>query len=175
MKDYLPEDHDIAICRLYGKGMQMPSLILKKPSMKVYDEIFMCGYPSGGDFTLNIFDKKYVIRLSPLLQTGRISSLMPTDNTKQPIGIQTDIVGTGGSSGSPIINANSGQVIGLAQQVISSKVGNWKGKSIGFTNTGLIWAISFFFLHDGIYQMIEKMKEFEDEMVIPKVKKPHDI
>ena len=37
-----------------------------------------------------------------------------------PWGIQTDIVAIGGSSGSPIIDPNDGEVIGMAQQVIST-------------------------------------------------------
>lgn len=174
LKDYLPQDHDISICRLYGKGIRMPFLELKKSKMNVYEEIFMCGY-AGGDFSLNIFDKKAGQRISPILQTGRISSLMPTDNAKYPFGIQTDIIGTGGSSGSPIIDANDGKAVAIAQQVIPSIVADWDKKPLGYTNTGLTWGVSFFFLYEGIFKMIEEMKKVEDDSGVPTVERPHAI
>ena len=38
----------------------------------------------------------------------------------KPWGIQTDIVAVGGSSGSPILDPSSREVIGMAQQVIAT-------------------------------------------------------
>ena len=43
------------------------------------------------------------------MQFGRIVGLLPTDNAPGPSGIQTDIIATGGSSGSPIIDLDSGE------------------------------------------------------------------
>lgn len=48
--------------------------------------------------------------------------MLPFDDAKSPFGIQTDIIGVGGSSGSPIINPNNGKIIGIAQQVIPADV-----------------------------------------------------
>jgi hypothetical protein len=47
---------------------------------------------------------------------------MPTDISEGPYGIQTDIVGTGGSSGSPIVYPGDGEVVGIAQQVFTSDI-----------------------------------------------------
>jgi len=106
--DYLPQDHDIAICRIFGKWGNLPFLKLQKPStLKIFQDVCICGYPRG-EGTLNPFDKRYGIRSSPIIQFGKIASLMPNDRTNKPIGIITDIIGVGGSSGSPIINAETG-------------------------------------------------------------------
>ncbi len=45
---------------------------------------------------------------------------MPHDESPKPWGIQTDIVAVGGSSGSPILDPNSREVIGMAQHVIAT-------------------------------------------------------
>jgi hypothetical protein len=58
--------------------------------------------------------------LSPVFQFGRIAGLFPTDDNPNPWGIQTDIIAMGGSSGSPIVNPNSGEVLGMAQDVIAT-------------------------------------------------------
>jgi hypothetical protein len=62
------------------------------------------------------------MRFSPVIQFGHISGFMPTDFSTKPYALQTDIVGTSGSSGSPIIDLETGKVIGIAQQVITSGV-----------------------------------------------------
>lgn len=91
--------------------------------MKLYDEIVMCGYPSGR-ISLVLYRKKLEdgmgIHLRPIIQFGRIAGLMPYDDSINPWGIQTDIVAMGGSSGSPIMDPSSGEVIGMAQQVIAT-------------------------------------------------------
>lgn len=174
LKDYIPQDHDIMICRIYGKW-SLPKINLKKPTkLKIYDEIFLCGYPRG-DGTLNPRDVKHGMRLSPMIQTGRISSLMPSDNTIRPIGIQTDIVGTGGSSGSPIINANDGEVIGIAQNVFPSTVVDRLLSPIGTSNIGLTWGVTTYFLYDAIYRIIEALKKITDDMGNSTVEKDHVI
>src|SRR5215210_9325989 len=61
------------------------------------------------------------MRMSPVIQSGRIVSLFPADNSPVPNGFQTDIVGTGGSSGSPIVDSN-GDVVGIALQVLGADV-----------------------------------------------------
>lgn len=58
--------------------------------------------------------------MNPIIQFGHIVGLMPYDESSAPWGIQTDIVAVGGSSGSPIVDPNNGEVIGMAQQVIST-------------------------------------------------------
>ena len=99
-------------------------LHIKKPTqLKLYDEIVICGYPSGR-ISLVLYRNKHEdgmgIQLRPIIQYGRVAGLMPDDDSNNPGGIQTDIIAMGGSSGSPIIDPSSGEVIGMAQQVIAT-------------------------------------------------------
>lgn len=99
-------------------------LHIKEPTqLKLYDEIVICGYPSGR-ISLVLYRNKLEdgmgIHLRPIIQFGRIAGLMPYDDSNNPWGIQTDIVVMGGSSGSPIMDPSSREVIGMAQQVIAT-------------------------------------------------------
>ena len=97
-------------------------LTIKEPcQLELYDEIIICGYPSGR-LSLILYKNGdgEGIRLSPIIQSGRIAGLMPHDESPKPWGIQTDIVAVGGSSGSPILDPNSREVIGMAQHVIAT-------------------------------------------------------
>jgi hypothetical protein len=99
-------------------------LHIKEPTkLKLYDEIAICGYPSGR-VSLVLYRNKHEdgmgIHLRPIIQFGRIAGLMPYDDSNNPWGLQTDIVAMGGSSGSPIMDPSSGEVIGMAQQVIAT-------------------------------------------------------
>jgi V8-like Glu-specific endopeptidase len=97
--------------------------IKKATQLKLYDEIVICGYPSGR-ISLVLYRNKHEdgmgIQLRPIIQYGRVAGLMPDDDSNNPWGIQTDIIAMGGSSGSPIIDPSSGEVIGMAQQVIAT-------------------------------------------------------
>lgn len=99
-------------------------LHIRQPSrLKLYEEIAMCGYPSGRISLIlykNNHEDPIGIRLSPIIQLGRIAGLFPTDDNPKPWGIQTDIIAMGGSSGSPIVDPNSGEVLGMAQDVIAT-------------------------------------------------------
>jgi len=165
--DYLPKDHDIAICRIFGKWKNLPFLKLQKPSiLKIIQDVCICGYPRG-EGTLNIFDKQFGIRSSPVIQFGKIASLMPNDRTTRPIGMITDIIGVGGSSGSPIVNADTGEVLGIAQHIVPATVLDKLLKPIGNANMGLTWGITLYFLQEGIYRMIESMKKEVNEIGEP--------
>ncbi len=97
-------------------------LTIKEPcQLELYDEIVICGYPSG-KVSLILYKNGdgEGIRLSPIIQSGRIAGLMPHDESPKPWGIQTDIIAVGGSSGSPILDPSSKEVIGMAQQVIAT-------------------------------------------------------
>ena len=97
-------------------------LPIKEPGgLELYQDIAMCGYPSGRLSLILYRNEDGVgMHLNPIIQFGHIAGLMPYDESSTPWGIQTDIVAIGGSSGSPIIDPSDGEVIGMAQQVIST-------------------------------------------------------
>ena len=97
-------------------------LPIKEPGqLELYHDIAMCGYPSGRLSLILYRNGDGVgMPMNPIIQFGHIVGLMPYDESSAPWGIQTDIVAVGGSSGSPIIDPNNGEVIGMAQQVIST-------------------------------------------------------
>jgi hypothetical protein len=75
-------------------------------------------------------------RLSPVIQFGRVGSLFPVDNSPVPNGLQTDIVGTAGSSGSAIVDLN-GNVVGLALEVLGADV--MVGNKLYTVKIGLVY------------------------------------
>ena len=115
-------DLDIGIGKLNRHSDNF--LHIKEPGeLKLYDEIVICGYPSGRVSLVlyrNNREDGMGIHLRPIIQFGRIAGLMPYDDSNNPWGIQTDIVAMGGSSGSPIVDPRSGEVVGMAQQVIAT-------------------------------------------------------
>jgi len=171
-----PSNYDVIMCRMVGKE-SWPYLILAKPrKIELYEKIFVCGYP-GGNATFNLADFETGIRLSPQFQTGHVSSVMPIDDVVNPTGIQTDIIGTGGSSGSPIIDSN-GEVIGVAQNVIASGVVSLEKQDelFGFAQIGLIFGISNYGLFATMNALLEQMKkELSEEGILkPEFKKKYE-
>jgi hypothetical protein len=108
---------------------------------KTLDDILMCGYP-GGEYTFSIQPSHGLgSRFNPLLQQGRISGLMPIDDASIPDGFITDIIGTSGSSGSPITDTE-GKIIGVACWVIPSPLVQ-SGNAIphAYSPVGLVYAL----------------------------------
>ena len=131
--------------------------------LNVTDEVGICGFPSG-DFTFDLVGKRMGLRYSPLFQIGRISGFMPYDDAPEPYGIQTDIIGVGGSSGSPIINTINGKVIGIAQQVIpataeveiNDKTNNQTLSGFGHAKIGQVYGLNNIVLT----QIMDKILEY---------------
>ncbi|QMU54802.1 MAG: hypothetical protein GKS07_07895 [Nitrosopumilus sp.] len=162
-KHPLPSDYDVVVCRMAGKYDLKDYLKIKKPcKLELFEEILCCGFPGGSMGVFNIEDLESGLRLSPAVQSGKISSVMPIDDVINPTGIITDIVGIGGSSGSPIVNSNDNEVIGIAQKVIPTEILK-NGKSIGEAKIGLILGISNYVLSKSIDKIIPLMKNELDE------------
>ena len=148
---------NISIGRIEGVYGNLPHLKFKEPKkLEVFDEILICGYP-GGPLSFNVRNLDSGFKTSPIIQKGMISSLMPTDNTKNPVGIQTDIIATGGSSGSPIVRIEDGEVIGIVQQIIPSPVFK-NGEFMGGAKIGLLWGISNYLIQPFVQKTLEKIK-----------------
>jgi hypothetical protein len=100
----------------------------------------MCGYPRGSQ-SLNFTTAYIGIRLSPVIQFGRIVSLFPVDNTPVPNGFQTDIIGTGGSSGSAIVDSE-GNVVGIALEVFGADVMEGNESTRYTAKVGLVYGLT---------------------------------
>jgi len=113
-----PVIFDVGIAKVKQDRPKYPFLKIREDwELQIGEEIAMCGFPGGND-TLS-FEVHAItgLRGSPLMQFGHIAALLPFDDSKS-YGIQTDIVSTGGSSGSPIISIETGEVVGIAQKII---------------------------------------------------------
>jgi len=98
-----------------------PMSIESEIPLETMNQVGMCGFPAG-KHALDTTGEHIGHRFSPTFQLGRIGSLLPFDDAPNPYGIQTDIIGVGGSSGSPLIDPATGTVVGLAQKVLPANV-----------------------------------------------------
>jgi len=147
---------DVAVCEPSPSKKKSDYLKIDvNAKVNIFDEIFMCGFP-GGSASLKITKNPVSVRISPLIQYGHISSLIPHDTFQKPQGIQTDIISTGGSSGSPIIDANTGNVIAIAQKVIGGTAFTPTGK--GVVNTGMVYGSSYNILK-GAVNIVDDLKK----------------
>lgn len=167
-----PKKYDLTIGKIKGKHNGLPFLTIKSPcKLDLLNEIAMCGYP-GGSVTLNVNDDDSGMKLSPLLQIGKIASIMPIDHTINPTGIQTDIIGTGGSSGSPIVDTNDGEVISVAQNIIPTPVQipttKDKEEHIGYAQIGMIFGVSNYFLQPIVKDTLKFLKQEMNDEGYPK-------
>lgn len=113
-----PVIFDVGIAKIKQDRPKYPFLKIRKDwELQIGEEIAMCGFPGGND-TLS-FEVHAItgLRGSPVMQFGHIAALLPFDDTKS-YGIQTDIISAGGSSGSPIISIETGEVVGIVQKII---------------------------------------------------------
>ena len=116
-----PEDPDIGYA-IPNEKLNVPYLDFKQEDrIDLYSEICVTGYPAGSQ-SLDPQKKHGGIRFNPVVQFGRVSGYMPHDYSRVPYAVQTDIIGTAGSSGSPIVELKTGEVIGFAQRVFTSDI-----------------------------------------------------
>ncbi len=159
-------DIDITVGRPLEQADGLPYLEIKEPHKpEVFERLAMCGYPAGR-YSFDYGGEIAGIRFSSVLQVGRIAALMPYDDAPEPCGIQTDIVGTAGSSGSPLIDLNDVKVIGIAQMILPSLV---KLESIkiqdepakGHAYMGLVYGVTNYILYPVAQGIREGKLEFQ--------------
>jgi hypothetical protein len=135
-----PFQLDIGLAKVGIRSGRIPHMLIKKQNADLYEDIMLCSYPNPTE-SLIIFRRLHSysgLGYSPILQFGRITAFMPEDCHINPYGLQTDIVGIGGSSGSPIVNRYY-EIVGLAQQVITATTYNKRNQTNGTAKIGLIF------------------------------------
>ena len=158
-------DIDLAFGLLATPFPDLNPLSIEPPSkLETMNQIGMCGFPAG-HHSLDTKGEYIGIRFSPTFQLGRIGSLLPFDDAPNPYGLQTGIIGVGGSSGSPLVDPATGSVVGLAQKVLPSNVEtegiidfttNEKLKSFGSATIGQVYGIS----NHVLFPATKSMREF---------------
>lgn len=150
---------DVGIGKVTKGRKKYPFLKIRKVDdpiehkLNIGDQIVLCGYPAGEQSLSFVVDKYIGLRFSAVMQFGHIAALLPFDDAI-PYGIQTDILSTGGSSGSPIVSVETGEVISIAQKIIltpamvdvpekAQKRVRMPKQLEGFAHIGIIWGDSF--------------------------------
>jgi S1-C subfamily serine protease len=156
--NYGPDIPDLGFIHIHIKDL--PALkIAEKLDLEEGDEIMLSGFPMGTD-TLRA--PGWLHQFSPTLQSGIISAILPfpCDN---PHAILLNIMTQGGSSGSPVFNPSTGEVIGIEYAgIVEPKTLNGKsGILIYEDNTSLTLAIPSKIVHK-IYQKIDEVEEFKN-------------
>jgi S1-C subfamily serine protease len=100
---------DIGFVQLGVREVPVLKLATEKFYLRVGMEIATIGYPMGDD-PLTALGK--LNQASPFIRHGIVSSLFPCP-TALPHGFTIDIMQQGGSSGSPILRAADGVVVGM--------------------------------------------------------------
>jgi hypothetical protein len=109
---------DIGFVQLSVREVPALKLAAEKFYLRAGMEIATIGYPMG-DLPLTALGK--LNQASPFIRHGIVSSLFPCP-TALPHGFTIDIMQQGGSSGSPILRAGDGIVVGM----MSSGVPEWR-------------------------------------------------
>jgi serine protease Do len=108
---------DLAICRIRVDGLERmgvprPKHLPLGDSAKVRagDEVGIMGFPFG----LRLLGEEQELRqMTPITQKGTIAAVLPFSNVHNPHAFQLDMSINGGSSGSPLFLAETGEVVGV--------------------------------------------------------------
>lgn len=159
--NYGPEIPDLGFIHVHIKDL--PNLkISEHLELKEGDEVMLSGFPMG---TETLRAPGWLHQLSPTLQSGIISSILPFP-CSHPHAILLNIMTQGGSSGSPVFNPNTGEVIGIEYAGIvepKSVIGD-AGGIIYKNNTSLTLAIPANVIYK-IFCKIDEVEEFRNAPV----------
>jgi len=155
--NYGPDIPDLGFVHVHIKDLP-PLKIATKLELEEGDEVMLAGFPMG---TNTLRAPGWLHQFSPTLQSGIISSILPfpCDN---PHAILLNIMTQGGSSGSPVFNQSTGEVIGIeyAGIVEPKKLSGKSGVLIYENNTSLTLAVPAKIVYE-IYQKIDEAEEFK--------------
>jgi hypothetical protein len=119
-----PEPLDIGVCRVDISVAPkelfplIPATIIHSKEVLEGTPIGILGFPQGLSFPAK-FESKDSTQMTPLLQTGVISGILPFSGLPKPTSFVLDILVNSGSSGSPLFLEN-GNVVGVVYAVRQS-------------------------------------------------------
>jgi S1-C subfamily serine protease len=155
---YGPKIPDIAFIRVKAKGL--PTLEIDNSTyLEEGLEVATAGYPMGTDA---LTAPGYLHQVTPTLQTGIISAILPFA-CPNPHAFTINIMVQGGASGSPVFIPNTGKVIGILYAGLND-LGITKKDDIYKIPTCISYVVPSHFL-------IESLKNIEDNL---QVKLPGD-
>jgi len=107
---------DLALCRIRTEKLhrahldQLPSLSLGDSSkVREGDEVGICGFPLG----LTLPRDNKMRQMTAIVQRGIVAAVLPWTGIPNPHAFQLDININGGSSGSPMFLAETGEIVGV--------------------------------------------------------------
>jgi S1-C subfamily serine protease len=112
-----PEPLDIGVCKVDMSNAPkevlplMPATIIHSQEVLEGTPVGILGFPQGLSFPAK-FESKDSTQMTPLLQTGVISGILPFSGLPRPTSFVLDILVNSGSSGSPLFLEN-GNVVGV--------------------------------------------------------------
>lgn len=112
-----PEPLDIGVCKVDINNAPkevlplIPATIIHSKEVSEGTPVGILGFPQGLSFPVK-FESKDSTQMTPLLQTGVISGILPLSGLPQPTSFVLDILVNSGSSGSPLFLEN-GSVVGV--------------------------------------------------------------
>lgn len=152
IKALSPEEPDIGVCKIELKHLPSEATPLK--AVKIIDSnefeegtnIGIIGFPQGLSISETI-NSISILQLTPILQVGIISAILPFSGIPNPTNFILDLFINGGSSGSPLFTGK-GEVIGIVfatRQVFNPLTtissGNISNDTGVYTTSGLGLAI----------------------------------
>ncbi|MHB8075664.1 S1 family peptidase [Desulfosporosinus fructosivorans] len=152
IKTLSPEEPDIGVCKIELKDLPPEATQLK--AVKIIDSnefeegtnIGIIGFPQGLSISETI-NSISLLQLTPILQVGIISAILPFSGIPNPSNFILDLFINGGSSGSPLFT-EKGEVIGIVfatRQVFNPLTtisnGNTSNDTGVYTTSGLGLAI----------------------------------
>jgi S1-C subfamily serine protease len=107
---------DLAICRMDISGLKnftkepLQSLTLGDSSkVREGEEVGICGFPLG----LRMPNGPELHQFTAIAQKGIVAAILPWSGIPNPHAFQLDIAVNPGSSGSPVFNIETGEVVGI--------------------------------------------------------------
>jgi S1-C subfamily serine protease len=102
---------DFSFAEIDLQGLPCSDISAEGNVIEVGSEIVTMGFPMGERY-LSPYSDRGVSQISPFARHGIISSVLPCE-CKHPHGFSVDVLSEGGASGSPILLAEEGTVIGI--------------------------------------------------------------